>query len=145
MATRYLIGVGSTAAKLTVGGTDITTQCRAITINQEYDDNDATGFNATSHQHVPGLTDDSIELELYQSFDASSTDATIYTVLGSQTGTTVIYQTNGSTVTATNPKYTLVGSPYSYQPVDGAVGDLAITKVKFMPVPGSAGVVRATS
>lgn len=132
----YLIGVGTTACKFTVGGTDLTSMLRSITINQEFDDVDITAMNAVSHAHAVGLRDDSWDLELYQNFDSSSTDASFYTLLGASSGTTFVYQTNASTVTATMPKYTLVGNLFSYPPIDGAVGDVSILKVTVKPAAG---------
>lgn len=140
----YLQGVGSTACKFTVGGVDLTNHLKSITINQEYDSVDVTAANATSKAFLVGLADDSWDIELYQDFATSSVDATFYPILGSSTGTTFIYQTNGGTVTATNPKYTLLGTVYSYQPVSGAVGDASMLSVNVKPA-ASSSTVRGTS
>ena len=136
MANRYLMGVGTTACKLTVGGTDLTSYCRSITINQEYAEVDVTGMNSVSVSNVPGLIDDSWEIEWFQTWDASAVDATLYPLLGSQTGATFIFQTNGGTVTSTMPKYTLVGTLYTYQPVQGEVGAVSMTTTTVKPIAG---------
>lgn len=140
----YLQGVGSTACKFTVGGVDLTDHLRSITINQDFDDVDITASNATSKAHAVGLRSDSWDVELYQDFAASSVDQTLYTLLGTSTGTTIVYQTNGGTVTTTNPKYTMVANLFSYQPVSGSVGDASMLTVKFMPAQGSS-TTRGTS
>lgn len=136
MATRYLMGVGTTACKLTVGGTDLTTFARSITINQEYAEVDVTALNSVSVSNVPGLIDDSWEIEWFQSWDASAVDATLSPLLGSQTGATFVFQTNGGTVTATEPKYSLLGTLYTYQPVAGEVGSVSMTTTTVKPIAG---------
>lgn len=140
----YLQGVGANACKFTVGGVDLTDHLHQITINQDFDDVDVTAMNAVSKAHAVGLRDDSWEIELYQDFGSSSVDATLFPLLGSSTGATFLYQTSGSTVSATNPKYTMVGCLFSYQPVDGTVGAASMNKIKVMPAAGSS-TTRGTS
>lgn len=140
----YLQGIGSTACKFTVGGVDLTNHLKSITINGDYDAVEVTAMNATSKAFLVGLRDDSWDLEMFQDFAASSVDATFYPLLGSSTGATFVYQTNGGTVTATNPSYTLLGTIYSYQPVDGSVGDASMIKINVKPAAGGA-TARGTS
>lgn len=140
----YLQGVGATACKFTVGGVDLTSRLKGITIEQSYDSVEVTASNATSKAYLVGLAEDVWTVELYQDFAASLTDATFYPLLGSSTGATMIYQTNGGTVTTTNPKYTMVGTVYSYQPVSGSVGDVSVVSIEIRPAAGSS-TVRATS
>lgn len=136
MATRYIMGLGTTACKLTVGGVDLTSYARSITINQEFNEVDVTGLNSVAVSNYPGLINDSWEIEWFQTWDASAVDATLYPLLGTTTGATFIFQTNGGTVTSTMPKYTLVGTLYSYQPVNGTVGDVSMTTTTVLPIPG---------
>lgn len=133
---KFILGVGTTAAKLTVGGTDLTDHLRSITINQEIGEVDVTAFNSVSVNNSPGLIDDSWELEFFQDFASSSVDATLYPLIGSATGATFIFQTNGGTVTSVFPKYTLVGTLYNYNPVSGAVGEASMNSVTVKPVSG---------
>jgi hypothetical protein len=140
----YLQGVGATACKFTVGGTDLTSRLKGIEITQEFDSVDVTASNATSKAYLVGLAEDTWTISLYQDFASNMTDSVFYPLLGSSTGATFVYQTNGGTVTATNPKYTLVGTVYSYQPVSGSVGDVSELTVEVKPAAGST-TVRGTS
>lgn len=140
----YLMGVGSTACKFTVGGTDLTSRLKSITINQDFDSVEVTAMNSTSKAYLVGLSEDSWDLELFQDYGTSLTDSVFFPLLGSSTGATFLYQTNGGTITATNPKYTLVGTVYSYQPVSGTVGEASMLTVNVKPAAGST-TVRATS
>lgn len=140
----YIMGVGTTAAKLTVGGVDLTDHVRSITINQDYAAVDITALNAVAVSNSPGLIDDTWEIEWYQDFAASKVDATLYPLLGSTSGATFIFQTNGGTVSTTAPKYTLVGTLYTYEPVAGTVGDASMTTTTIRPIAGGY-TARATS
>ena len=140
----YLQGVGTNALLVTYAGTTLTDHVRSITINMSSEDVDVTAMNATSRAHAAGLRDDSIEIEFYQDFASSSVDATLSTYVGSSTGATLVVQSSGSTVTATNPKWTMTGSPFDYQPINAAVGEASTTTVRFLPVAGSS-ITRGTS
>jgi hypothetical protein len=137
----YLTGVGASAILVTYNAVDLTNHVKSVTINMDYNDVDITAMNATSVAHAPGLRDDSIEIEFFQDFAASSVHQTVNSFNGSATGATLVIQSSGSTVSTTNPKFTLLSSPYTYQPIDGTVGTASMTKVKFMPAASSAIVV----
>ena len=140
----YLVGVGASAVKFTVGGTDLTDHLKSITINQDFDDQDVTAMNAITHAHAVGLRDDSWDIEMFQDYASSSVDSVFNGILGSSTGATFVFQTSGTTVSTTNPKYTMVGALFSYNPIDGSVGDPSMIKINVKPVAGSS-TVRATS
>ena len=140
----YLVGVGATSSLFSVGGVDLTDHVRSIDISQTYDQVDDTAFNATNRAFLVGLSDSQMTVEFYQDFASSKVDATLYPLLGSSTGATIVFQTNGATVSATNPKYTMVGAIFDYHPVNGAVGEVSTTSVPFKPISGAT-LVRATS
>lgn len=140
----FLNGVGANTFKVSVAGTDLTNHVKSVTINQQVDDVDVTAFGAVSKAHMPGLRDDSIELEFFQDYAAGSVDQTLNPLLGSAAGGTVIIIAGGTTPSATTPSYTMVGSPYTYNPIDGSVGDASMNKVTFKPAPGSF-IARATT
>lgn len=140
----FLNGVGASSFKVTVAGTDLTNHVKSVTINQEYDDVEITAMGATSHAHTPGLRDDSIDIEFFQDFAASSVDQTINPLLGSSTGGTVIIIAGGTAASSTTPSFTLVGIPFTYTPIDGSVGEASMTKVTFRPAAGQS-ITRATA
>ena len=138
----FLTGVG-TNLKVQYGGTDLTSFVRAVTINYEYDDVDITAAGATAKAHLPGLRDDSIDIEFYQGYGTTEVDQTLNTYLGSTTGATLVVQSSSATVNSTNPKWSMLGTPFTYNPMDGNVGDASTTKVTFKPVAGQA-ITRGT-
>lgn len=95
-------------------------------------------MGATAKAYIPGLTDDTIEIEFYQDFAAANVHATINPYVGSSSGATLVIQSNASTVSTTNPKWTLIGSPYNYNPLQGDVGTPSTTRITFRPAAGQA-------
>ncbi len=140
----YLVGVGTSSSLFSVGGTDLTDHVRSINITQQYDQVDDTAFGATNRAFLVGLSDASMEVEFYQDFASSKVDATLSPLLGSSTGATILFQTSGTTVSTTNPKYTMVGAIFEYHAVNGAIGEVSTTTVPFKPVSGQT-LTRATS
>ncbi len=140
----YLNGVGTGAVLFSINGTDLSDHVRSVDIHFEYDRVDVTAMNATNKAFLVGLPESTFTVEFYQDFAASKVDATLYPFLGSSTGCTVLFQTSGTTVTTTNPKYSAVCGIFSYDPVNGAVGEASTTSVEFRPVSGT-GITRATS
>ncbi len=140
----FITGVGTNSFLLKYNGVDLTNHVQSVTINQNYDDIDITPMGSISKQHAPGLRDDSADVTFFNDYGTTSVDATIFPFLGSATGATLLIQTSGSTVSATQPSYTMVATPYTYSPIDGTVGTASMNKVTFKPAAGSV-ITRGTS
>ncbi len=138
-----LTGVGANSFLVTVSGTNLTNKVKSVTINESYDEVEVTAMGATAHSYVPGLRDDSIEIEFFQDQVPTSVDSIINAALGSSAGATVVVIAGGTVATSSTPSYTLVGAPFTYSPIDGSVGDASMTKVTFKPVAGQS-ITRAT-
>lgn len=131
-----------TDASLTVGGTDLSSSIRSITTNFEVETQDATAMGDTVRGNNAGLENWSVTVEFHQNYDASSVDATLWSVKGSETQ--LVLKPSSGAVAATNPSYTGTALLQSYNPLDGAVGDQHMTPVTFVPSKGSV-LTRATS
>ena len=140
----FLIATGTSAPGLKVGGTDLSNHVQSIDVQQNNADIDVTALGAVSQQHAPGLRDDRIIVTFFQDFAASEVDAVINPLVGSTTGATVIAYSVGTTASSTAPSYTCVMAPYEYHPINQTVGTASLTQVTFLPVQGSAGIVRGT-
>lgn len=132
----------ATDYKITINGTDFTTSLAAVTLDISADEVETTSFGRTYRTRVGGLKDGGITLDFHQDFGASSVDATLYPLLGTN-ATVVVVPTSGS-VTATNPSYTGEYLVAQYQPFASSVGDLATLSVTW-PTAGTAGIVRGTA
>jgi hypothetical protein len=86
------------------------------------------------------LADNSISIEFFQDFAASSVEATIFPLLG--TAASVVIKPVATTVSTTNPSYTVSALVSEWQPLKGGVGQLATASVTWSV---SGAIAKATS
>ena len=130
----------ATDYKITVNGTNLSTNLNSVELALESDDLETTAFGGTFRERIGGLKTGSLTLQFMQDFGASSVDATLFPLFN--TLATVVITPTSSTVSATNPSYTAVCLANAYTPANAAVGDLATFSITW---PTSGTVVRATS
>ena len=133
-----------TNASLVFNSVDLSDHVRSITVTMSAEDVDITAMGASSRAHAPGLRDDRVEVEFYQDFAASKVDATLSQYVGSATGATLVVKPTSSSVSSTNPSYTMTAILLDYQPLSGTVGEADTINVVFVPAAGSA-ITRATT
>jgi len=119
----------ATDYSISINGTNFSTSLAAATLDVSASEQEVTAFGDTFAQRISGLKDASISLDFHQDFGASSVDATLWPLLGSQATVTILPQ--GSTVSATNPSYTGVFLVTEYSPLASSVGDLATLSVSW--------------
>jgi len=142
----FYLTTGTSAPGLTVGGTDLSDHVSSIEVQMNVADIPVTAMGAVADQHAPGLRDDRIIVTFFQDFASSKVDATLNGIVGLAAGATIVAYANGTTATSTAPKYTLVGAPSTYSPINaGAPGAASMTQVTFLPVAGSNGITRGTA
>tara|TARA_R110000868_G_scaffold121118_4_gene321424 strand:+ start:2320 stop:2727 length:408 start_codon:yes stop_codon:yes gene_type:complete len=130
----------ATDYKITVNGTNFSTNLNSAELSIESDDLETTAFGGDWRSRIGGLKSGSVTLSFMQDFGAASVDATLYPLLNTL-ATVVIVPTSG-TVSATNPSYTATALVNQYSPFNSSVGDIATLSVSW-PVSGT--VVRATA
>ena len=130
----------ATDYNITINGASFSSSLAAVTLDITVEEQDTTSFGSTARTRDGGLQDASLSLDFHQDFGASSVDATLFPLLGSNA--TVVIKPTSSTVSATNPTYTAVCLVTQYQPFASSVGDLATLSVSW-PVTGA--VTRATA
>lgn len=130
-----------TNAYITINSVDLSTYISSVSLNVSEDVVETTGFGSTAARtRIAGLLDNSVTLEFMQDFATSTLEPTIYPLLG--TTTTVVVKPVGSTTSATNPSYTFTALVSEWQPVSGAVGELATASVTW---PISGGITKAVA
>jgi hypothetical protein len=123
-------------------GSTVTTSCASVTISVEADDVETTAFGGSGFRtRVGGLKSGTVDFEFHQDYASGSVDSLIFPLLG---GTAAVSVRPGGTAiaSASNPQYNFDVLVTSYNPVDGAVGDLNTTSVSF-PITGV--ITRATA
>jgi hypothetical protein len=129
-----------TNAYVTINSVNLSDHITSITLNTTEDVIDTTAFGNTARTRVAGLLDNSVVIEFQQDYATSNVEATIYPLVGATT--TVVVKPNGSTTGATNPSYTFTALVSEWQPLNGAVGELATASVTW-PISGT--ITKATS
>lgn len=129
-----------TNPSITVAGTDLSGFITSVTLDTKYDIVETTAFGDTAKKRVAGLADNSISLEFQQDFASSSVEATIYPLLG--TAASIVIKPVATTVSTTNPSYTVSAVVAEWQPLKGGIGQLATASVTW-PVSGA--ITKATA
>jgi hypothetical protein len=130
-----------TNAKVTINSINLSDHIASVTLSTTNDVVETTGFSSTAARtRVAGLSDNSVTLEFHQDFATSNVEQTIYPLIG--TATTVVVIPVDTTVSATNPSYTFSALVAEWQPLSGAIGELATASVTW-PISGA--ITKATS
>ena len=127
-----------TNAFISIGGTDVSANVASVQIETTADEIETTAFGSTGKTRVGGLLDTTISLSLHN--DYSAVEGLVYPLIGSTT--TVIVKPNGTAVSTANPSYTMLANVLSWNPINGAVGELNTVDVSW-PVSGT--ITKATA
>jgi hypothetical protein len=129
-----------TNASLTFAGTDISSYVSSVTLSTSLDVVDTTSFGNTARTRVAGLADNQVTIEFFQDFGSGLLESIIYPTIG--TSAAMIIKPVAGSTTATNPQYSFNALVSEWQPLSGAVGELATASVTW-PVSGE--ITKATS
>lgn len=115
---------------ITINAVDLSDQCTSAVINYVSEQLENTTFSNTSRSFTSGLYSNTVTVTLYQSYAASETEASIYSLVG--TTTTLVIKPTSSAVGATNPSYTLTGAFLSaHTPINASLGELSTIDLTF--------------
>ena len=123
-----------------INGANFSTSLNSVELTLSADDLETTAFGGEWRTRIAGLKSGSITLNFMQDFGATSVDATLYPIFGSNA--TVVIKPTSATVSSTNPAYTAVALVTAYSPYSSSVGDIATLSVTW-PTTGT--VTRATA
>ena len=119
---------------ITINSVSMTDQCTSAVVNYVYEQLETTSFGDTARKFggaaVTSLQNNSIEVELFQSYAASETEATVFDLVG--VTTTLIVAPASGAASATNPIYTLTGCYLeSHTPINASLGELSTITLTF--------------
>jgi hypothetical protein len=129
-----------TNASVTFASTDISSYVSSVTISTSLDVVDTTSFGNTARTRVAGLADNQVTVEFFQDFASGALESVVYPTIGTSAAM-VVKPVAGST-SATNPSYSFNALVSEWQPLSGAVGELATASVTW-PISGA--ITKATS
>jgi hypothetical protein len=119
---------------VTINSVALTDQCTSATVNYVYEQLETTTFGDTARKFggaaVTSLQNNSIEVELFQSYAGSETEDTIFGLVGITTD--IIVAPASGSASATNPIYTLTGCYLeSHTPINATLGELSTITLTF--------------
>jgi hypothetical protein len=115
---------------VTVGAVSLQDQCQGLVFTRTIEALESTAFGTNSRSYVAGLENSTLQLDLYASFAASETYATLKALVGTQV--TVSWSPSATSPgTATNPTMTLTGAYLEALPYTMAMGSLGTMSVTF--------------
>ena len=117
----------SNGVVLTVNAVDLSNLVSSVSISRSFDELEVTAMGDSGHKFVKGLEASSITIDFFNDEATSKTLQTLQSVWG--TSTTVTVKQTSSTVSATNPLYTMSCLVNNTTPINGAVGDLSTQSV----------------
>ena len=115
---------------VTINSVDLSDQCTSATLTYTAEALESTAFGDTARKYTAGLQNNEVTVTLYQSYAATETEATIYSLVG--TTTTIVLKPSSAAVGATNPSYTLTGAYLeSHTPIAASLGELSTITLTF--------------
>ena len=119
---------------VTINSVALTDQCTSAVVTYSLDQLETTTFGDTARKFgaatVSSLQNNTVEVELFQSYAASETEATIYGLVGITT--TVIVAPASGVASATNPIFTLTGCYLaSHTPIMATLAELSSISLVF--------------
>lgn len=110
-----------------LGATTISDHVSSITLNREVDAVEITAMSDTDHVFLKGLNANSVTIEFFNDFAASSVNSIIDDAMGTYLNLRLVPVSG--TVTSTNPSYTMSCFIQQWQPINGSVSDVSTASV----------------
>jgi hypothetical protein len=133
-------------AYFTVNAIDLSDHVRAITISDEVNAVDVTAMGAGFVQEAKGLRNAVITVTVLQDFTAAKVHATISPLIASSTPFIVEVRPVNAIRSATNPAALMsTAQVFTYNFLDGSIGEAAETPLEFHNAPGGAGITYPTA
>ena len=95
-------------AVVTINAVDMTGECSSANLTRTFDALESTNMSNTARTFVGGLENSSLVVDLYNSYAASQTYATLKSLVG--TAVTVKIKPTSAATSPTNPEHTLTGA-----------------------------------
>ena len=118
------------AASVKIGAIDITDHVTSATLTQSADELEITSLGDSSRKYVAGLQTGTLDLEFLNDFAAANVCATLQSAIY----TTVVAKLvpgPGTTISATNPLYTVSILINNLTPIAGAAGEMSSSSLSF--------------
>jgi len=122
------------------GSTALASYLTQVELKASANDITTTAFGSTWVTRVAGLKEGSLTLQFNQDYAASTVDATLWPLLG--TNATVVIKPTSTATSSSNPAYTAVCLVTDLTPLSGQIGDLSTFSITW---PTTSTISRATA
>jgi hypothetical protein len=113
-----------------INSVDLSDHVTAVTLNRSFDELEVTAMGDGGHKFVKGLEAASVTIDFLNDTASANVLATLQAAWGTNV-TVVLLQEKGTTVTATNPLYTMTCLINNTTDINGAVGDIGMQSLTF--------------
>ena len=111
-----------------VNSVDLSDHATAVTINRTFDELEVTAMGDSGHKFVKGLEASSVTIDFLNDTASANVLATLQAAWGTNV-TVVFLQDKGTSVSATNPLYTMTCLVNNTTDINGSVADLSTQSV----------------
>ncbi len=121
--------------RLTTTSQDLSALCKRVSLRTEFEEQDDTRMGMTSRSRVPGLNSWSVEAEFVQEFQSTEPiplDKLFGPMVGNSAAVELAMRPVNAGRSSDNPEYRGNVRLFQYNPIDGAVGDVADVTVRFL-------------
>jgi hypothetical protein len=118
------------AASVKIGAVDITDHVTSATLTQSADELEVTALGDSARKYVAGLQTGTLDLEFLNDFAAANVCATLQSAIYT-TVTAKLVPGPGTTISATNPLYTVSILINNLTPIAGAAGEMSSSSLSF--------------
>jgi hypothetical protein len=118
------------AASVKIGAVDITDHVTSATLTQSADELEITSLGDSARKYVAGLQTGTLDLEFLNDFAAANVCATLQSAIYT-TVTAKLVPGPGTTISATNPLYTVSILINNLTPIAGAAGEMSSSSLSF--------------
>ena len=131
MATSTFLSNATVNITQGVTTTDLSDQCRSVTVTIGVDPLESTAMGDTGHRFVSGLQSVEVTLEMFLSYGTTEVEGVLASCVGTGT-TTLTISPSGTTESATNPEYVITNAMLqNFTPIASTVGELAMVTATF--------------
>ena len=118
------------STQVKIGTVDISAYVTSATLTQAADELEITAMGDSSRKYVAGLQTGKLDLEFLNDFAASQVCATLQAAIYT-TVTAKLVPGPGTTISATNPLYTVSILINNLTPISGAAGEMSSSSLSF--------------
>src|SRR5262245_3159151 len=115
-----------------VNGVTLSDHGNKVTVDDMRDQVDVTAFGAANKTYTKGLGDGKMTIDFFQDYAASKIHATLQPLIGSSTPFTIELRPTSGARSATNPGIVMTALLFSYNALDGSIGDASSTTAEFV-------------